>query len=413
MSDRRIVITGLGAICCLGNDVPTIWDAILHCRSGIGPITLFDVAPFDVRFGGQCWNFDPEKWLSKRESRRLDRFAQMAVAASDMAIADSGLDMLRVDRSRFGCILGSGIGGLAEIENQHKELMTRGPGRVSPFLIPKLMVNAAPGQVSIRHGLRGPNQAVVTACASASHAIGDAMMAIRRDLADVLVTGGSEAALTPLGIAGFCSLKALSTRNEHPTQASRPFDRDRDGFVMAEGAGCAIIEELQHALARRARIYAELIGFGMSGDGCHITAPDPDGAGPARAMMEALRDARIGPDAVQYINAHGTSTPLNDSIETRAIHRVFGPHAPRLAVSSTKSQMGHLLGASGGVELVVIALAIHQQIAPPTINYETPDPECDLNYVPNAPQPMPIEIAMSNSFGFGGHNATLIARRFA
>lgn len=413
MSDRRIVITGLGTVCCLGNDIKSVWDAILQCRSGIGPITLFDPAAFDVRFAGECRDFQPEKWLNKREARRLDRFAQMAVAASDMAIADSALDLAREERSRFGCILGSGIGGLAEIETQHKELLERGPGRVSPFLIPKLMINAAPGQVSIRHGLRGPNAAVVTACASATHAIGDAMSAIRQNLADILITGGSEAALTPLGIAGFCSLKALSTRNDSPTQASRPFDRDRDGFVMAEGAGCLIIEELEHARARGARIYAELVGFGMSGDGCHITAPDPEGAGPARSMEGALADSHLPPESVDYINAHGTSTLLNDAIETKAIHRVFGQHARRLTISSTKSQIGHLLGASGGVELIITALALYHQVAPPTINYQTPDPECDLDYVPNAPREMKMEFAMSNSFGFGGHNATLIAKRFS
>jgi 3-oxoacyl-[acyl-carrier-protein] synthase II len=351
--------------------------------------------------------------FTAREARRLDRFSQLAIAASDMALKDAGLEPERLDLFRTGCILGSGIGGLTEIEAQSRTLVEQGPDRVSPFLIPKMMANAAAGQISIRYGLKGPNSAVVTACASAAHSIGDALNAVRKGIADIMVTGGSEAAATPLGLAGFCSLKALSTRNDDPPGACRPFDLDRDGFVIAEGAGLLILEELEHAKARGARIYAELVGFGMTGDGSHITAPDPEGIGPANCMTSALEDAGINPADVDYVNAHGTSTQLNDKTETLAIKRAFGEHAKSLAISSTKSQVGHTLGASGGIELIVTSMGVYHRVAPPTINYTTPDPECDLDYVPNKPREMDIEYAMSNSFGFGGHNATLIVRRFS
>jgi 3-oxoacyl-[acyl-carrier-protein] synthase II len=412
MSERRVVITGLGAVCCLGSDLKKIWEGVLGSRSGIGPIRAFDTTAYDVHFAGECWDFDPQAYLTGKEARRMDRFVQLGVAASEMALADSGIDLSKVNKKRFGCILGSGVGGLTETEAQHSELIRKGPNRVSAFLIPKMMINAAPGQVSIRHGLRGPNFAVVTACASASHAIGSALYSIRSGLSDYVLTGGTEAAVSPLGIAGFCSLKALSRRNDNPPAASRPFDRDRDGFVMAEGAGVLVVEEMDAAKARGARIYAELVGFGASGDGCHITAPDPEGAGMADAMVESLRAAQVSPDSVDYINAHGTSTQLNDAVETLAIKRVFGDHARRLAVSSTKSQIGHLLGASGGVELVITALGVYHQVAPPTINLDTPDPECDLDYVPHHARQMRIDVAMSNSFGFGGHNGSLVIRRF-
>lgn len=412
MSERRVVITGLGAVCCLGQDLKTVWDGVLQGRSGIGPITLFDTTDYDVHFAGECTDFDPEQWVNKRGMRRLDRFTLFAIAAGDMAIQDSGIDMAAVDRSRFGCIIGSGVGGLGEIEAQHAVIMEKGPSRVSPFLVPKMMINAAPGQVSIRHGLRGPNIAVATACASAAHAMGDALNVVRRGLSDIMVTGGAEAAITTLGLSGFSNMKALSKKNEDPQRASRPFDRDRDGFVLGEGAGILVIEELEHAKARGARIYAELAGFGMSGDGSHITAPDPEGAGMASAMSTAIEDAGLIPDDIDYVNAHGTSTPLNDAVETKAIKHVFGDQARNLAVSSTKSQIGHLLGASGGVEAVVVSLGIHNQVAPPTINYETPDPELDLDYVPNEPREMKINAVISNSFGFGGHNGTVVFKRF-
>ena len=413
MSDRRIAITGLGAVSCLGSDLRTTWEGVLQSRSGIRPLTLFDASAFRSRIGGECVDFDPGKWMTGKEARRMDRFSQFAVAAAEMAFEDSGLSLDEEDPTRIGCILGSGIGGLAEIEAQFTELTTKGPDRVSPFLVPKMMANAAPGQVSIRHGLKGPNAAVVTACASAGHAIGEAMNIIRGGTADIVVTGGSEAAVTPLGVSGFCSLKALSKRNDDPATASRPFDGERDGFVIAEGGAILIIEELERARKRGATIYAELVGFGMSGDGSHITQPDPSGEGPAKSMVDALTDAGLNPDEVTYVNAHGTSTQLNDKTETLAIKKVFGDHARSLAVSSTKSQLGHTLGASGALELVVTSLGIQNRVAPPTINYSTPDPDCDLDYIPNEPREMDIEVAMSNSFGFGGHNATLIARRLA
>jgi 3-oxoacyl-[acyl-carrier-protein] synthase II len=409
--DRRVVITGLGIVSCLGPDLKTTWEGITAGRSGIGPITAWDPSGFSVRIGGECRDFDPGVWIEHRDVRRLDRFCQFAVAGTEMALADSGLELEGEDRSRIGCVLGSGIGGLETIEAQRAVLTERGPRRVSPLLVPMMMGNAAPGQISIRHNLMGPNWGVVTACASAAHAMGDAMHMIRGGRADVMVSGGTEAAMTPLSFAGFSQIKALSTRNDDPQAACRPFDRDRDGFVMSEGSGIVILEELEHARARGATIYAELVGYGMSADGCHITMPDPDGVGPCNSMKLALEDAEMNPDEVDYINAHGTSTPLNDKGETMAIRKVFGSHADKLAVSSTKSQVGHSLGASGGLEIVLCAFGMRESVIPPTINYTTPDPECDLDYVPNEARAQAFDVALSNSFGFGGHNATLIIRK--
>ncbi|MEK6235553.1 MAG: beta-ketoacyl-ACP synthase II, partial [Planctomycetales bacterium] len=344
----------------------------------------------------------------RREVKRIDRFTQFALVAAIDAVGDSGMEFDKEDPFRCGVILGSGIGGLNEIETQHTRLIEKGPDRVSPFTIPKLMVNAAPGQISIQYGLRGVTTAVVTACASAANAIGDAMRTIVHDDADVMVTGGAEAGLTPMGVSGFANMKALSTRNDDPTKASRPFDADRDGFVMSEGAGVLVLEELEHAKARGATIYAELIGYGVSSDGGHITQPDQTGSGAAKAMSAALERAELNPSDIDYINAHGTSTPLGDRAETLAVHTVFGQYANQVSVSSTKSQLGHLLGASGGVELILCTLALRRNVVPPTINYETPDPDCDLDYTPNTPRERNLRYAMSNSFGFGGHNASLI-----
>jgi 3-oxoacyl-[acyl-carrier-protein] synthase II len=411
MSRRRVVITGMGVVCPLGVEVDAFWDRLIAGESGIRPIARFDPSRFDVHFGGECAEFEPTRWIDRREVKRLDRFAQFALAAAIDAVKDAGLDLARLDADRFGVILGSGIGGLTELEDQHHRLIEKGPDRVSAFTIPKLMVNAASGTLSIFFGARGPSTAVATACASAANAMGDALRTIQYDQADVLITGGTEAALTPLGLAAFAAMKALSTRNDDPARASRPFDRGRDGFVMGEGAGIVVFEELEHARKRGARILAEVLGFGMSGDACHITQPDEGGRGAAMAMSKALADARLAPDAVDYINAHGTSTPLGDIAETVAVKHVFGPHAKQLTISSTKSAIGHLLGASGGVEMVATVKAVRQGVAPPTINLADPDPQCDLDYVPNHPRDVKIRVAMSNSFGFGGHNASLVIGR--
>jgi len=409
---RRVVVTGLGLITSLGQKVPTFWQRLLAGESGISRVERFDVSAFPVQIAGEVKDFDPEAYLDKRDARHLDRFAQMAVAAAIQAIQDAGLDLKNLaDPFRAGAIVGSGIGGLAEFEEQYKRLLEKGPTRVSPFMVPKLMINAAAGQISILYGIRGPNSGVANACASANNAIGQAFWIIKDGEADIMITGGSEAALTPLGLAGFCAARSLSTRNDEPARASRPFDRSRDGFVLSEGAGIVVLEEYEHAKRRGARAYAEVIGFGMSGDGLHIVQPDPEGRGAAGAMRAMLKDAQAAPDSVDYINAHGTATPLGDVAETKALKTVFGDHARRLAISSTKSSIGHLLGASGGVEFVVTALAIRDQVAPPTINLEDPDPECDLDYVPLKPRPMTIRRAASNSFGFGGHNASLLLQK--
>jgi 3-oxoacyl-[acyl-carrier-protein] synthase II len=374
---------------------------------------LFDTTDFRVHFGGQVRDWDPDARFGVKEARRLDRFAQFALAAAESAVADSGVEFARYEPYRVGVLIGSGIGGLNEFEEQHRNLIEKGPSRISPFTIPKLMVNAASGQVSIRYGLKGPTSAVATACASAANAIGDAFRMIQSGWADAMITGGSEAAITHMGLGGFASMRALSTRNDEPEKASRPFDRDRDGFILAEGAGILLIEEEAHARARGARVYAELLGYGMSADGSHITAPDEEGRGAARSMRNCLDDARCSVDAISYINAHGTSTQLGDLAETKAMKAVFGAHANSLQISSTKSQLGHLLGASGGVELIASALAIHTNLLPPTINLDHPDPECDLDYIPHTARPARVDRVMSNSFGFGGHNASLLIGRYS
>jgi 3-oxoacyl-[acyl-carrier-protein] synthase II len=405
---RRVVVTGLGALTPVGNTAEELWSSLIQGRSGIGPITRFDATDFPTRIAGEVRNFDPLDFVDKKEARRLDPYLQYGIAASALAVQDSGLDTGKVDSTRFGVLIGSGIGGIQTLLENHKTLLDRGPDRVSPFFIPMLIINMASGLVSMRFGAKGPNSSVVTACATGNHAIGDAFRIIQRGDADVMIAGGAEAIIIPLTIAGFCAVKAMTTRNDQPEKASRPFDAERDGFVCSEGAGVLVLESREHALRRDARIYAEVRGYGMSGDAHHMTAPDPEGDGAARSMALALRDAGIPAADVGYINAHGTSTPYNDKFETMAIKRVFGDHAYRLAVSSTKSMTGHLLGAAGGIEAIATILALHHGILPPTINYEHPDPECDLDYVPNQARKQDVEIAISNAFGFGGTNATLV-----
>ncbi len=408
---RRVVLTGLGAVTGLSCKVPDLWNRICAGESGVGPITLFPTTGFKVLFGGEVRNWTTEGYVSLKDAKRIDRFTQFAMVAGIDAVNDSGLDFTKEDPYRCGVILGSGIGGLNEIEEQHTRLLEKGPDRVSAFTIPKLMVNAAAGHVSIQYGLRGPSAAVATACASAANAIGEAMKTIQYGDAEIMISGGTEAALTPMGISGFANMRALSERNNDPTKASRPWDKDRDGFVLSEGAGVLVLEELEHAQARGARIYAELLGYGCSSDGGHITQPDENGTGAAKAMSYALRDAKLNPADVGYINAHGTSTPLGDKAETMAVKSVFGDWAKKVSISSTKSQLGHLLGASGGVELVLSVLAMQHNLVPPTINLETPDEGCDLDYTPNVPRERKLDVVMSNSFGFGGHNASIIAGR--
>ena len=415
MPTRRVVVTGMGTVNPLAVTVEGFWKALIACQSGIRRIQRFDPARFTSQIGGEVLGFDgvPASYMDGRESKRMDRFAQFAVTAAIDAVRDAGLDFQREAPDRCGVLVGSGIGGLLELEEQHNRMIQKGPGRVSPFTIPRLMINAAAGSISILWGLRGPNSAVVTACASASNAIGEAMRTVQRDEADVMITGGSEAALTPLGLASFCALKGLSTRNDEPQRASRPFDRDRDGFVLSEGSGIVVVEELEHARKRSARIDAELIGYGASGDGYHITAPDPEGKGATAAMRRALQDASLAPDQVQYVNAHGTGTDLGDVAETRAVKQVFGDWAKGgLVISSTKSSHGHLLGASGGVELIASILAIREGVIPPTLNLEHADERCDLDYAPLRPRETKVDVALSNSFGFGGHNACLLVRKF-
>jgi 3-oxoacyl-[acyl-carrier-protein] synthase II len=405
---RRVVITGLGTVNSLCSDVSGFWSALLAGRSGIGSIEQFDTADFKVHFGGEVKNFNPEPLVDKKTAHRLDRFAQFALVASHAAVRDSGCEFSKEDPYRCGVIIGSGIGGLNEFEEQHGRYKDHGPGRISPFVIPKMIPNAAAGNVSIEFGLAGPNTAVSTACASAAHAVADATRAIQWDYADIMLAGGSEAVITPMGLGGFCSARALSLRNDDPQRASRPFDKDRDGFVLSEGAGIVVLEELEHARKRGATIYAEMLGSGSSADAHHITQPHPTGAGAAAAVRLALKDARLNPEEIQYVNAHGTSTPLGDASETQALKDVFGPHARKLTISSTKSMLGHLLGASGGVELIVCALTLRHRVVHPTINYHTSDPACDLDYVPNTAREMHVRHAISNSFGFGGHNCCLV-----
>jgi len=408
---RRVVVTGLGVVTSLSCRVDEFWTRICEGQSGIHPIRRFDASRFRSRIAGEIADWSTDGYVPHKEGKRLDRFVQFGVVAGMEAVRDSGIDFSRENPYRCGAIIGSGIGGLLEIEIQHERLLQRGPDKVSPFTIPKLMANAASGQVSILYGLKGKTEAVSTACASATNAIGDATRLIQFDEADVVLTGGAEAAVTQLGLSAFAAMRALSERNDDPPAASRPFDADRDGFVLSEGAGVLVIEELQHARARGARVYGELLGYGVSADAGHITQPDKDGTGAAFAMNAALQDAGVNPEQIDYINAHGTSTPLGDEAETAAIKTVFGEHAYRLSISSTKSQLGHLLGASGGVELVATLLAMRDRVIPPTINYHTPDPACDLDYTPNQAREREVSLAMSNSFGFGGHNGSLVIGR--
>jgi len=412
MDKRRVVITGVGAVTPVGNTADEFWASLIAGRSGIGPITRFDSAGYATRIAGELKDFDPLTYIDKKDDRKFDLFLKYAVACAVMAVEDAGLKTDRVDATRFGVLVGSGIGGIETLLDNYETLRTKGPDRVSPFFVPMIIVNMASGVISMRFGAKGPNSSVVTACATGNHAIGDATRIIQHGDADVMIAGGSEAIIIPLTIAGFCQMKAMSTRNDDPTRASRPFDAERDGFVCGEGGGLVVLESIEHARKRDARIYAEVVGYGMTGDAHHMTAPDPEGDGAARAMAAALRDAALEPLAVGYINAHGTSTPYNDKFETLAIKRVFGDHAKKLAVSSTKSMTGHLLGAAGGIEAIATAFALHHGVLPPTMNYEKPDPDCDLDYVPNQARKQDVDVALSNAFGFGGTNATLAFKKY-
>jgi 3-oxoacyl-[acyl-carrier-protein] synthase II len=412
MDRRRVVITGAGAVTPVGNTAEEFWASLLAGRSGIGPITRFDPSKMPTRIAGEIKGFDPLTYIDKKDDRKFDRFLKYAVACAVMAVEDAGLKTDRVDATRFGVLVGSGIGGIETLLEQYAILVEKGPDRVSPFFVPMIIVNMASGVISMRFGAKGPNSSVVTACATGNHAIGDATRIIQRGDADVMIAGGSEAIIIPLTIAGFCQMKAMSTRNDDPARASRPFDAERDGFVCGEGGGLVVLESLEHARERDARIYAEVVGYGMTGDAHHMTAPDPEGDGAARAMAAALRDAALEPSSIGYINAHGTSTPYNDKFETIAIKRVFGDHARKLAVSSTKSMTGHLLGAAGGIEAIATAFALHHGVLPPTINYEKADPDCDLDYIPNQARKQEVEVALSNAFGFGGTNATLAFKKY-
>jgi 3-oxoacyl-[acyl-carrier-protein] synthase II len=412
MLRRRVVVTGMGMVSPLAIGVEETWQALIQGKSGVARITKFDPTGFDTQIAAEVKNFAPENFMDKKEMRRMDIFIQYAMAAAAMAVEDSQLKITPANADRVGVIVGAGLGGLTTIENFHKVLLEKGPGRISPFFIPMLIVNEAPGQISMRYGAKGPNTSVVTACATGNHNIGDAWRIIQRGDADAVIAGGVEATITPLAVAGFNAMKALSTRNAEPEKASRPFDKDRDGFVIGEGSGILILEELQQALDRGAKIYAEIIGYGLTGDAYHITAPAPDGEGAARCMAMALKTAGIEPEEVDYINAHGTSTDYNDLYETMAIKTVFKEHAKRVPVSSTKSMIGHLLGGAGGVEAIFSILTICRGIIPPTINYQTPDPGCDLDYVPNVARKASVRVALSNSFGFGGTNAVLVFKKF-
>lgn len=409
---KRVAITGIGVISPVGIGKESFWEALKAGRSGIGPVTRFATDGFPTRIAGEVKGFDPAAYMDKKDIKRMDRFAQYAVAASKMAVADAGLDLEKEERERIGVVLGTGIGGTETFEEQHQILLERGPGRISPFFIPMMIANMGAAQIAIQLGLGGPNYTVVNACAASANALGAALRTIQWGEAEIVISGGAEASVTPMALGGFCAMKALSTRNEEPERASRPFDRLRDGFVLGEGAGVLVLEELEHARKRGARIYAELAGYGCTADAYHITAPAPDAEGAARAMRLALKDAGLASEDVAYINAHGTSTDLNDRLETEAIKKVFGPRAYALAISSTKSMTGHLLGAAGAVELIATVLAVEEGVVPPTINYEHPDPACDLDYVPNAARRLDIEAALSNSLGFGGHNVTLAVKKY-
>jgi 3-oxoacyl-[acyl-carrier-protein] synthase II len=412
MSRRRVVVTGLGIVCPVGSGVEETWRGILAGKSGIGPITQFDASTFPTRFAGEVKNFEPEKWMEKKEARRNDRFIHLGMAAAEMAMKDSGLDMSKEDPELVGSIIGAGLGGLATIEDTHQTFLEKGVKRISPFFIPSLIVNLVPGQVSLKYGMKGPNYSPVSACATSNHSIGDALMVIQRGMADVMVTGGAEATITPLGIGGFCAARALSERNDAPEKASRPYDKGRDGFVAGEGSGVLVVEEYEHARKRGAKIYCELVGYGATADAHHITEPAPEGEGGQRAMRMALRDAGLNPEQIGYINTHGTSTPKGDIAECQAIKKVFGDRARKgLCVSSTKSMTGHLLGGAGGIEAVFSALALHTGVLPPTINVEEQDPECDLDVVPNTAREKRVDAVLSNSFGFGGTNAVIAFKR--
>lgn len=409
---HRVVITGVGVISPVGTGKEEFWQAMTSGRPGIGPITKFPTDGLATRIAGEVKDFDPGLYLDRKEAKRMDRFTQYAVAGTKLALRDAGLDLEKVDLDRVAVVFGTGIGGMETFEDQAKVLVEKGPNRVSPFFVPMMIANMAAGQISITTGARGPNHTVVNACATGTNAAGEAFKLLQRGGADVVITGGAEASVTPLAMAGFCAMKAMSTRNEEPERASRPFDRDRDGFVLSEGSGVLIMETLEHARQRGATIYAEMVGYGCSSDAYHITAPVPGGLGAALSMRVALADAGLQPSNINYINAHGTSTDLNDKFETMAIKEVFGEYAYQVAISSTKSMTGHMLGAAGAVELIACALAIRDGVIPPTINYENPDPDCDLDYVPNKARVQSVEIALSNSFGFGGANATAIVRKF-
>ncbi len=408
---HRVVVTGMGVVTSLGSDLPTLWNNLLAGKSGVSRIEAFDTSDYTTKIAAEIKDFDPSVYIDKKDLRKMDRFVQFGVAASKMAIEDAGLVIgENADPDKVGVVVGSGIGGLGTWEDQHTILMNKGPRRVSPFFIPMMIANMASGQISMLTGAKGPNTAAVSACATGTHSIGDSFKMIQRGDADVMICGGAEATIRPIGMAGFCSMRAMSTRNDEPEKASRPFDVDRDGFVMGEGSGVMVLESLEHAKARGAKIYAEVIGYGMSGDAFDMVEPDPEGA--ARSMNKAIKDAGIEPSAIDYINAHGTSTPVGDKSETTAIKKVFGEHAYKLAVSSTKSMTGHLLGAAGGVEAVIVGLTLTNGEIPPTANLDNQDPELDLDYVPNKPRKADVKIALSNSFGFGGHNATIILRKY-
>ena len=409
---RRVVLTGVGLVSALGLDTETTWSGLLQGKSGVGPITHFDAADFSVRIAAEIKDIDPLAYVDAKNARKMDPFILYAIAASDVAFSSACLRITKENAERIGVYIGSGIGGFGTIEAQHTNFLTKGPRKISPFFIPASIGNLATGQVSIRFGTAGPNSATCTACSAGCHAIGDSFKIIERGAADVMIAGGSEAAITPMGVGGFAAMRALSTRNNEPERASRPFDRDRDGFVIGEGAGLVVLEELEHARGRGASIFAEIVGYGMSGDAHHITAPPEDGSGAVRVMRATLEDAGVDPMEIDYINAHGTSTPPNDRIETKAIKAVFSEHAYKLAISSTKSMTGHLLGAAGGLEAGISALAIRDQMIPPTINLENPDPECDLDYVPNKARKAEIRYVLSSSFGFGGTNACILLKRY-
>lgn len=410
---KRVVITGLGAVTPVGIGKDEMWQSLMEGKSGIARITRFDPTDYSTQIAGEVKNFDYSLYVDKKEGKRMDRFSHLAIAAAKLAIEDAKLDLSIEDKDRIGTCIGSGIGGVETLHDQYKALFDKGPGRVSPFFVPMMISNMAAGQVSITFGLNGPNTAVVTACASGTNCIGDAFKVIQRGDADMMIAGGTEAAVSPIAVAGFCSMKAMSTRNDDPEKASRPFDKERDGFVMGEGAGIVVLESLEHALARGAHIYAEVSGYGANADAYHITAPAPEGEKATDCMRLALKDAGIEPEQVDYINAHGTSTPMNDRNETLAVKRLFGEHAYKLAMSSTKSMTGHLLGAAGGIETIICALSIQNSMLPPTINYTTPDEEMDLDYVPNVARKANVNVALSNSFGFGGHNATILLKKYS